>query len=416
MSDQYAIATTTGFVLRDYQKAAVDAAVQCIRGPKDHNGLLILPTGSGKSLVIANIVKEVGEPCLVLQPTKEILAQNVEKYRSYGFPCGVWSASAGEKRMGNVTFAMIGSLIKKKHLVDRFKYVLVDECHLVNSKTKPVKDDSGNVVEYKSGMYAELLNHMGCQVIGLTATPYRLGSDANGQAVLKFLTRTQPRIFNKVLYFVQNGRLFEDGHLAKLVYHSVEAIHRQNLQTNSTGSDYTDQSVQAEYRASGFHAKVVKVVNRLFEVGRKNVLVFTRFTEEAAYVVRNVPGAAIVTAETPTKERDRVIEGFKAGRIRCVCNVGILTTGFDYPELEAVVLARPTKSLGLYYQMIGRCIRPHPDKTHSMVIDMGGNMELFGKVEDMVLSPEGGWHVQSNGRQLTNVAFGQQRKYFPQRH
>lgn len=390
---------TDRWVLRPYQVEAVAAAVEFMRNGKDQNGLLVLPTGSGKSLVIANVIRELGEPCLVFQPSKEILEQNVAKYRSYGYHCGVYSASVGEKRMSDVTFATIGSVIKKQHLLARFKYLIVDECHLVNAKNE-------------GSMYASLISATGLRVLGLTATPYRLAQGTNPvtyqtYSILKFLTRTNPRIFDRVVYHVQNGQLFREGHLARLVYHDVKAINRQNLQANSTGADYTDASVKAEYRASGFETKVVKVVNRLFEVGRKNALVFTRYTEEAANVVRHVKGAAIVTAETNRKERERVIGGFKAGWIRCVCNVGILTTGFDYPELEAVVLARPTRSLGLYYQMIGRCIRPHPSKDHAMVIDMGGNLQQFGKVEDLHLSQEGGWHVSSNGRQLTNVPFGQ---------
>lgn len=370
-----------------------------LRHLSDHhgkNGLLVLPTGSGKSIVIAELVKQLGEPVLVFQPSKEILEQNVAKYRSYGFPCGIYSASAGVKRLHDVTFATIGSVVKKTHLLERFRYVIVDECHLVNSK---------------GGMYENLITTLGVPVIGLTATPYRLGRDMDGYSILKFLTRTRPRIFDTVVYHVQNRRLFDDGHLCPLTYHVVKAFNRQNLQPNTTGSDYTDASVRAEYRASGFEAKVVKVVNRVFEVGRKNALVFTRFVQEAEIVVRNVPGAAIVTAETPDKERDRVIRGFKQGWIRCVVNVGILTTGFDYPELEAVVIARPTRSLGLYYQMIGRAMRPHPGKADALVIDLGGNFDLFGKIEDMELCPDGGWHIRSNGRQLTNVPFGR-RQFF----
>lgn len=389
---------TQQFVLRPYQQEAVDESVSFLTGKKEQNGVVVLPTGSGKSLVIANIVKELGEPCLVFQPSKEILAQNVEKFRSYGGHCGIYSASAGEKKMANVTFATIGSVVNKKHLLDRFKYVLMDECHL-----------AGN-----SGMYSEVFEHMGRRVLGLTATPYRLSSTVDMKtgaklSILKFLTRTNPRIFQKVVYYVQNRRLFDDGHLAKLVYHDVKAINRQNLQPNSTGADYTDASVRAEYRASGFDNKVVRVVNRLFEIGRKNCLVFTRFVQEAEMVARSVPGAALVTAESSAKERDRVISGFRSGRIRCVCNVGILTTGFDYPQLEAVVMARPTRSLGLWYQVVGRGIRPHPNKDHTMVIDMGGNLQQFGKVEDLELSEEGGWHIRSHGRALTNVPFGEPR-------
>lgn len=385
------------YTLRPYQQAAVDAAVKYLMAKHDKNGLLVLPTGSGKSLVVAGIIHATKMPTLVLQPNKEILFQNVEKYRSYGGRCGIYSASAGEKRMEDVTFATIGSVIKKLDRLERFHHILIDECHLVNAKAE-------------GSMYAVLVNTLSAKVIGMTATPYRLGKtfdhQGNARAILKFLTRTSPRIFNQVIYHVQNRRLFDDGHLCKLVYHEVHSINRNALQRNSTGADFTDESVRRQYEISGFYAKVVQVVNRLFDIGRKNCLVFTRFTKEAAYVAQNVPGAVIVTAETPTKERDRIIAGFRAGRIRCVCNVGILTTGFDYPELEAVVVARPTMSLGLYYQMIGRAIRPHPEKKDAMIIDMGGNLRQFGKVEDLELSDEGGWHVHSGGKVLTGVAFG----------
>lgn len=296
-----------------------------------------------------------------------------------------------------------GDLVYNFEVADNNNYfangVLVHNCHLVNSH---------------GGMYDEVIEHMGRRVLGLTATPYRLATTTDIKtgakySILKFLTRTNPRIFQKVVYYVQNRRLFDDGHLAKLVYHDVKAINRQNLQPNSTGADYTDASVRAEYRASGFDAKVVRVVNRLFEIGRRNCLVFTRFVQEAEMVARSVPGAALVSAESSAKERDRVISGFRSGRIRCVCNVGILTTGFDYPQLEAVVMARPTRSLGLWYQVVGRGIRPHPNKDHTMVIDMAGNLQQFGKVEDLELSEEGGWHIESHGRHLTQVPFGEPR-------
>ncbi len=102
-----------------------------------------------------------------------------------------------------------------------------------------------------------------------------------------------------------------------------------------------------------------------------------------------------------------MIRGFRDGWIKCVCNVGILTTGFDYPQLEAVVMARPTMSLALWYQIVGRGIRPHPDKEHTMIVDMGGNLEQFGKVEDLTLSDQGGWHIHgADGRVLTGVPFG----------
>lgn len=391
------VQTRQPFTPRPYQVGAVDAAVKYLTQSKPRNGLLVLPTGSGKSIVIANIIQRLGEPTLVFQPSKEILVQNHAKLCSYGYGAGIYSASAGEKKLQNVTFATVGSVVKKLHLLERFKYVIVDECHTVNAK---------------GGMYEEVISHMGVRTLGLTATPYRLGKhqDKAGYtwSMLKFLTRTQPRIFEDVVYYVQNKELFDAGYLAKLVYHPIRVINRAALQLNSTGNDYTDESVRAAYEQSDFYKKLLQVVNRLFhpDVARRNALVFTRFVKEAQMVAQAVPGTAVVTAETPDKERDRIIAQFRAGRIRCVANVGILTTGFDYPELEAVVMARPTRSLALWYQVVGRGIRPHPQKENTMIIDMGGNLEQFGKVEDLELCEEGGWHIRSNGKQLTNVQFG----------
>lgn len=382
------------FTPRPYQQEAIDRSVRFLRSTKGKNGLVILPTGSGKSICIAGIVKALGEPTLVFQPSKEILAQNAAKYASYGYDCGIYSASAGQKKLRDVTFATVGSVVKKLHLLERFKYVIVDECHGVNPR---------------GSMYETVLSHMAVPTLGLTATPYRLGQESDPwnpfdtYSVLKFLTRTRPRMFDEVVYYVQNRELFDAGYLARIKYYEVEAVNRKLLRKNSTGADWTDASVKAAYQIGGFDAKVVKVVRRLLEIGRKNVLVFTRFVEEAAAVARAIPGAELVSADTPPKERDRIIGGFRSGRIPVVCNVGILTTGFDYPELEAVVMARPTMSLALWYQVVGRGIRPHPGKDHTVVVDMGGNFRIFGKVEDLELSQAGGWHVTSGGRQLTNV-------------
>lgn len=116
--------------------------------------------------------------------------------------------------------------------------------------------------------------------------------------------------------------------------------------------------------------------------------------------------AYVVSADTPSADRDRIVDRFRAGLIKCIVNCGVLTTGFDHPALEAVVVARPTRSLALYYQMGGRGFRIHPDKKNLMFIDLCGNIEQFGKFEDLELSQEGGWHVRSQGRQLTNVYFG----------
>jgi len=381
------------YVLRDYQREAARLAIEFFTGKSKCNAIEVLPTGSGKSLVIANIAREIDAPILIFQPSKEILEQNIDKFLSYGDKATVYSASIGQKKLSPVTFATIGSVVRKAGILKGFKHIIVDECHLVNAK---------------GGMYRDLFNMLGnVKILGLTATPYRLTTDGWGGSILKFLTRTRPRVFKDLIYHVQNKELFDRGYLARLVYHSTNGFDKKQLQLNSTGADYTDKSVEKYFDKIGFQSRLADIVMKSKE-RRKNTLVFTRFIKESEYLVNHVPDSAIVTSKTKKRERELIIDGFKSGDIKVVCNVGVLTTGFDYPELETIILARPTMSLALYYQMIGRGIRPHVDKDHTLVVDMCGNIDMFGHVENLKINDgeNGKWFISSNGRQLTNIYYG----------
>lgn len=352
---------------------------------------------SGKSLVIADIAFRIDSPLLVLQPSKEILEQNYAKYQSYGYTnAGIYSASAGKKEINRITFAMIGSVVNHMDFFSHFKMVLIDECHLV----KP-----------SDGMYKRFLDATDRMVIGLTATPYRLYSDGFGGSQLKFITRTRPRVFTDVLYYCQISELLYRGYLAKLNYYDISSIDMRNVRSNSTGADYSDKSLVQEYQRSGFYGNLVSTVYRLLRpksgVPRKGILVFTKFVKEAEMLVRDIPCSAIVTGTTNKKEREDILRNFKLGLIKVVVNVGVLTTGFDYPELDTVVMARPTKSLALWYQIVGRVIRPHKSKECAWVVDLCHNLKRFGRVEDLMLCEpsRGRWCVMNNNRQLTNVYF-----------
>lgn len=387
----------TTYTLRDYQAEAVKRGVAFLQGQQPGNGLIILPTGSGKSLVIARTVAALDGPCIVFQPSKEILEQNLEKFRSFGYQPAVFSASMGRKEVGDITLATIGSVRKCPEKFADMRYGIIDECHAVSAK----KRDS---------MFMRFFAENGSiKTLGFTATPYRLSTDGFGGSMLKFLTRTRPRFFKHLVFCVQNRRLFDDGHLSRLRYHAVKGMDVTRLKVNSTGADYTDDSVRSHFEEIDWSSKVVRCVRRLGEVGRMRggVLVFTRFVEEAQAVASQIPGAVTVSAETPKDERARIIGDFRSGKISVVCNVGVLTTGFDHPGLANVVLARPTMSLALYYQMVGRCMRPHPDKQEAWVVDMVGLHERFGKVEDLELScgPHDTWFIHSQGKQLTNTYF-----------
>ena len=370
---------------------------------KDRNGLIVLPTGSGKSVVIAAIIKALDAPVLILQPSKEILEQNYNKLCSDGvMGIGIYAACMNRKEICRVTYAMIGSIRNVKEKFLPFRFCLVDECHNVNAQ---------------EGMYKELFDYLGCKVLGLTATPYRLYSSLEFGSILKFLTRTKPRIFTDVIYHVQVAELRRQGFLADMKYYQINLIDQRRLVRNSTGADFTDRSVQLYYAQINFAEELRKIVERLLTAGRTRILVFTRFTQEAEYVkARCSAPSAIVTGETPKKEREQILKDFKAKRINVVTNVGVLTTGFDYPELDTVVMARPTMSLALWYQICGRAIRPSPGK-ESWIVDLCGNYKRFGRVEDLYMSEPAPrqWIIeglvpnpitrQLERRQLTNIYF-----------
>lgn len=384
---------TAKFLPRPYQQDAIDAAVNFYKGNRNYHAIEILPTGSGKSVVIANIASSLEGKTIVFQPSKEILEQNFAKFTSYGYRASIYSASAGQKRIDKVTFATIGSVAKKHHLFKDFKNIIVDECHLVNSK---------------GGMYHDFIKAIeGCKVLGLTATPYRLTSTLDG-AMLKFLTRTRPRIFTDVLYIVQNAMLFNNGYLAPLKYFSFDVIDRKMLQMNSSGTDFNEASLRSYYKKIDFPRQTAYWANRILQK-RNSLLIFSSLIEEAMFAARLIPGAVVLTGETEKRVREKILSDFKAGRIKCVVNVGVLTTGFDYPALDAVLLARSTMSLALYYQIIGRVMRPfrYADGTikTGWVIDLGGNYNFFGRIETMqcVQNEKGLYSVINNGRHLTNV-------------
>ena len=386
------------FKLREYQQQASDRAVDFFNSKTEMNAIEVLPTGSGKSLVIADIANRLEGHTLVFQPSKEILEQNYKKMCSYGvLDISIYSASFNQKKISRITFATIGSVIRHTDQFHHFNNVIIDECHLVNAK---------------GGMYEEFIHATKCKVLGLTATPYRLSTSSWG-AMLKFITRTKPRIFSKVIYQVQIQTLLNMGYLAELDYYYTPAplYDERNLKDNSTGADYSDKSVQEEYKRIDFYSWLVQIVKRVMQPKsgkkRNGILVFTRFIREANRLASEIEGCAMVSGDTPKSEREQILEGFKAGEIKVVVNVGVLTTGFDYPELDTVIMARPTKSLSLWYQIVGRAIRPSPLKEKGWVVDLCGNLNRFGKVQDLQLvEPKPNmWQVQSNGRQLTNVLF-----------
>lgn len=353
---------------RHYQSGAVD----CIK--PFFNGILVLPTGSGKSVVIAGIAKKFHEPILILQPSKEILEQNYQKILAFiddQNEVGIYSALMGQKDIKRITLATIGS-IKDYEAFRHFKIIIQDECHLTNAK---------------GGQYEKLFRYNQPRIlVGLTATPYRLHTSENGYC-WRFLHRTRPKIFKDIEFVYQNKTAFDEGFLLKPEYYEFD-YDTSVLKTK--GSEYSEESILKLNKAMGLHDKITTIVE---QCQRKHILIFTTSIEEAEIIADKLKSAGISSREISSlntkKEREQILRDFKSGAIRAVVNVGVLTTGFDFPSLDCVIGARPTMSLALYYQMMGRGVRICDGKTSWDYFDLCGNVKTFGKVESYVIDGKG---------------------------
>ena len=380
------------YELRDYQKQAVSKGIEYLLGNSKKNAVIVAPTGSGKSLIIANIAKSLNGQTIVFQPSKELLEQNYGKYISYGESAEIYSASMNQKTIGQVTFATIGSVVNKPELFNEFQYCIVDECHLV-------KPDS-------SSMYKRFFAKLNLKVLGLTATPIRMKryNFPEPHAKLCMLDRMRPKFFHEYIHITQIQELANRDYFAKLEYYQFN-FDNSMLEVNSTGGDFTDKSIEIALTANSTLDKIDDWYNNNHQTVN-HVLIFVESIGSAHRLQRllgkNVCG--LVKATMNKKEREVILNDFKSGKLKAVVNVGILTTGFDFPELDCIVMARPTMSLGLYYQIIGRCVRPHQTKKLSYVFDFVGNYEKFGKIEDLVIEKKNGlWCIHNGKNILTNV-------------
>ena len=332
----------------------------------------------------------------------ELLKQNLEKYESYGNFASVYSASAGQKEIGHVTFATIGSVkdLGKTFRERGVKVLLVDECHA----SYPPEEGS---------MFRKFIDDLKpTHIIGFTATPFRLktyGDLRNNWTQLNMLTSGRPTVFKDIIHVTQIQELVRDKFWAKLNYEMLD-FDTSTLRLNSTGAEYTEQSVQRAIIEQGVNENVFKRCKKLIEEG-KNALVFMDSVENAKILAEQLgEKAACVDGMMKKKDRAKIIEDFKNNKIQIVTNQSVLTTGFDKPDLQTVIMARPTNSLALLYQIFGRGVRnpEYPNLKECLIIDFCNNVKRFGKIEELrVINKEGyGWGVFNNTHLLTGTPMG----------
>lgn len=377
--------------LREYQRVAIEKGVEFFRNKKPAPSLIVAPTAAGKSLITSGIAKEHGH-MIVLQPSKELLEQNYNKLLALGGEASIFSASMGQKEIGEITYATIGSIAKHPEKFRGYD-IVVDEAHLYPRET--------------GGMLRKFIEGAGIKkILGTTATAFKLqtNTDWNGSrfSKLQMLTSRSGKgnFFKDIIYVVQIQDIIEQGYWAKLEY-DIRRSDTSRLNMNSTGAEYDGESIRQWYENNDIENRIIKCLNKN---DTKHVLVFVPSIKDAQYLA-NLIDCVVVYSGMPDKERAKNIDLFRSGMIRTAVNVNILGTGFDYQEIDHIIVARPTASLAMLYQWLGRGTRIHPDKEKCLITDFGNNILKFGPIEELYYSKHSGqWQLYGhNNKQLTNI-------------
>lgn len=356
--------------LRDYQTRAIEQLYRWFE-TNEGNPCLVMPTGSGKSWVIAELCRDALQSwpetrILILSHVKEILIQDIEKiYLTWPMaPLGIYSAGLRKREIEPITVASIQSVRNKGSELGFIDIVIVDEAHLISHKDQ--------------GGYRTLINKLkeinpGLRVIGLTATPYRLGHG---------MITDKPALFDAVIEPVGIEELIAKGHLLPLRSKTTERkIDVKGV--GKRGGEYIEHDLQWAVDTEDNNSQAVDEVIRR-GVDRRSWLFFCTGVAHAHHIcelllARGIT-AACVTGETLMAERESILSRFRTGDIRAVTNANVLTTGFDHPGLDLIAMLRPTMSPGLYVQMAGRGMRPAEGKTDCLVLDFAGVIATHGPI------------------------------------
>ena len=358
--------------LRDYQQRAIDAVYDYF-GTANGDPIIIAPTGSGKSVIIGALCREVigtfpHQRILVLSHVRELLQQNFDKIKAFWpqAPAGLYCAGLGQKRPRDpITVASIQSVHRKAAALGWRDLIFIDECHLLSN-------ESGTMYRKFIASMREINPRL--KVIGFTATPYRLKSG--------MLTEGEGRLFTDIAIEITLAELLAEKHISPLVSKS-SVVQADMSGVRITAGEYNAGDMERALDQEELTAAALDEVFSLVS-DRRSWLVFCSGVKHAQHVRDAIRERGIicecVTGDTPKDERDAILEALKDGRIQCVTNANVLTTGFDAPNIDLIVLLRGTTSPGLYVQMLGRGMRLHRDKANCLVLDYAGNVEKHGPI------------------------------------
>jgi len=356
---------------RWYQLQANDAVWNYL-AEKQGNCVVVLPTGAGKSLLIALLIRqalEFGGRVVVLAHRKELLQQNADEIRSLipGVDVGIYSAGLKSKEIHNaVVVAGIQSVFRKAVDLGRRHLVLVDECHLISDLEESMYQ------QFFAGIAQE-----GLRIVGLTATAFRTGTGP---------ICGPDRQFQRIVFEAKTAQLITEGFLCPITNKVADCeVNTDNVALR--GGEFVESEMQAAF--GGDKGAVVLACNEVFEKcrDRKSILIFASgvsHAEDIAIILGEITRerVGVVTGETLDIERATMLSDFKAGRLRWLVNCDVLTTGFNARCVDAIAILRATMSPGLFCQMVGRGLRLHESKANCLLLDFGGNIARHGSIDD----------------------------------
>ena len=357
------------YTLREYQKEAVNQVVQFFRKKRDPI-LVVLPTGAGKSLVIAELARIAKGRVLVMAHVKELVEQNYEKYTSYGLVAGIFSASLGKKDWDQkAIFGSVQSIARAPDdFFNNFSLLVIDECH--------------RVAEEGSTQYQEVIKKLKDRnpelcILGLTATPYRLGLgwiyeySESGE-----IKSEQPRFFKQCVYELPLSYMIRNHYLTTPVKVDIPVTCYDFSELTEKDRMYTTAEVEeilnTQKRLTPFIIKNIIDITERYE--RKGVMIFSSSVKHAEEIMGYLPAddARLVLGDTDIQRRNEIIEEYKARKFKYLVNVSVLTTGFDAPHVDVIAILRPTESNSLYQQIVGRGLRLANEKKDCYILDYTG--------------------------------------------
>jgi DNA repair protein RadD len=355
--------------LRDYQQQAVHNVIKFFKKKRDP-AVIVLPTGAGKSLVIAELARIAKGRVLVLAHVKELVEQNYEKYTSYDLAAGIFSASLGKKDWGQkVIFGSVQSVVRAPDdFFNDFSLLVIDECHRVAEE---------GTTQYQEVIKKLLDRNPGLCILGLTATPYRLGLGWIYEYSQAGEIKTdKKRFFKQCVYELPLSYMIKNKYLTPPVKVDIPVTCYDFSELTEKDKAYSvsdvEEILKSQKRLTPFIIKnIVDITERY---NRQGVMIFSSSVRHAEEIMSYLPAddARLVLGDTEMKDRNKIVEDFKKMEFKYLVNVSVLTTGFDAPHVDVIAILRPTESNSLYQQIVGRGLRLSHDKKDCYILDYTG--------------------------------------------